>query len=291
MKKILGLTVGALLVIAMVGGATWAYFSDSESTVDNTFTAGTLDLTRDTFSGVTDAFLTNVEVGNVAPGDSNSDYSTLANGGTLSGELDINLGNVVETAGASGEFIGGTDLADNLYMAIWLDKDNGGGWGLGDVGLEASADTEYSYSLLPFVDHTTTAAGTTTTVVNSGLTQPDDYWNGFKITITSGDNINLLGVVTDFDAATDTLTVTAFPNVVASGVTYTLSGPLYAMMASYDNLGTYDDVLTVAKNGDAGDDWDFTVEWLVPATVGNTIQGDTAKFDTITFTLEQAAAD
>jgi len=289
MKRILGLTIAALLVIAMVGGATWAYFSDSESTVDNTFTAGTLDLTRDTFSEVTDAFLTDVEVGNVAPGDSSSDYSTLANGGTLSGELDINLGSVVETDVDSGEFDGDPDLADNLYMAIWLDEDNEGGWEDGDVGLEASTNTKYGY--VGGVSSTSTGAGSTTTLVDSALTEADDHWNGFKITITSGANDTLLGVVTDFDAASDTLTVTAFPNAIASGVDYTLSGPLYATMASYHNLGEYDDVLTVAKNGDPGDDWDFTAEWLVPATVGNTIQGDTSKFDTITFTLEQAAAD
>jgi len=290
MKRILGLTIAALLVIAMVGGATWAYFSDSESTVDNTFTAGTLDLTRDTLSESTLAFLSDVEVGNVAPGDSDDTGSTLlANGGTLSGELDIDLGSVVETAGASGECAGGTELADNLYMAIWLDEDNEGGWEIGDVGLEASANTEYGYEA--GVSSTSTGAGSTITLVDSALTGSDDDWNGFKITIDSGDNINLLGVVTDFDAASDTLTVTAFPDAIASGVDYTLSGPLYATMASYHNLGTYDDVLTVAKNGDVGDDWDFTVEWLVPATVGNTIQGDTSKFAIITFTLEQAAAD
>lgn len=289
MKRILGLTIAASLVIAMVGAATWAYFSDDETTVDNTFTAGTLDLTRDGSSGVTTAFLTDVEVGNVAPGDSSSDSTLLANGGTLSGELDIDLGNVAETDVDSGEFDGDPELAANLYMAVWLDKDNVGAWDGDDVGLEASADSEYSY--VAGVDGTSTGAGTTTTVVDTALTQVDDYWNGFKITITSGANDTLLGVVTDFDAASDTLTVTAFPTAVASGVTYTLSGPLYATMASYHNLGKYDDVLTVAENTAAGDDWDFTIEWLIPATVGNTIQGDTSKFSTITFTLEQAAVD
>lgn len=44
MKKILGLTVAALLVIGLVGGGTWAYFSDTEETTGNIFSAGTLDL-------------------------------------------------------------------------------------------------------------------------------------------------------------------------------------------------------------------------------------------------------
>ena len=44
MKKILGLTVAALLVIGLVGGGTWAYFSDTEESTGNLFSAGTLDL-------------------------------------------------------------------------------------------------------------------------------------------------------------------------------------------------------------------------------------------------------
>ena len=44
MKKILGLTVAAILVIGLVGGGTWAYFSDTEETNGNIFSAGTLDL-------------------------------------------------------------------------------------------------------------------------------------------------------------------------------------------------------------------------------------------------------
>ena len=44
MKKILGLTIAGLLVIGMVSGAAWAYFSDVETVADNEFVAGTLDL-------------------------------------------------------------------------------------------------------------------------------------------------------------------------------------------------------------------------------------------------------
>ncbi len=44
MKKILGLGLVALLVMAMVGGGTWAYFNDTETSGGNILTAGTLDL-------------------------------------------------------------------------------------------------------------------------------------------------------------------------------------------------------------------------------------------------------
>ena len=36
MKKILGLAVAALLVMGLVGGGTWAYFSDTETSTGNT---------------------------------------------------------------------------------------------------------------------------------------------------------------------------------------------------------------------------------------------------------------
>ena len=288
MKKILGLTIAALLVMALVGGGTWAYFSDPEQTDTNVLTAGILDLTRDSVSGNTTAFLT-TGVTNVAPGDSNTDSTLLKNtAGTMSGELDINLGNVSEVAGAAGEFAGGTDLAGELYVALWLDKDNLGSWGVDDVGLQATANTTYSY--VAGVSGNTADSGTTTTLVDAALTEGVDYWNGFKITITSGAMSGLEGVVTDFDDTTDTLTVTAFPSAISTE-TYDLDGPLYATMLSYHSLGNYDNVLTMAIDGSPGDDWDFVVEWLIPATEGNTIQGDAAQFDSISFTLEQAAAD
>jgi len=42
-KKIIGLSIAALLILALVGGATWALFSDTETSANNTLIAGTLD--------------------------------------------------------------------------------------------------------------------------------------------------------------------------------------------------------------------------------------------------------
>lgn len=44
MKKILGLSIAAVMLIGLVVGGTLAYFSDIEETSGNTFTAGTIDL-------------------------------------------------------------------------------------------------------------------------------------------------------------------------------------------------------------------------------------------------------
>ncbi len=51
MKKILGLTIAAVVIIGLVAGGTWAYFSDTETTTGNTFTAGTIDLSLDPTTG------------------------------------------------------------------------------------------------------------------------------------------------------------------------------------------------------------------------------------------------
>jgi spore coat-associated protein N len=52
-KKILGLTIAALMVIGLVGGGTWAYFSDVETSTGNVFAAGTLVIGLDNDPGQT----------------------------------------------------------------------------------------------------------------------------------------------------------------------------------------------------------------------------------------------
>ncbi|MCK4368488.1 MAG: SipW-dependent-type signal peptide-containing protein [Dehalococcoidales bacterium] len=47
MKKILGLTIAIVLIIGLVAGGTWAYFTDTETSTGNTFTAGTIDIAID----------------------------------------------------------------------------------------------------------------------------------------------------------------------------------------------------------------------------------------------------
>jgi len=51
LKKILGLTIAIVLIVGVVAGGTWAYFSDTETTTANTFTAGTIDISLDPTSG------------------------------------------------------------------------------------------------------------------------------------------------------------------------------------------------------------------------------------------------
>ena len=85
MRKIIGLSVVALLLLGAIGGATFAYFSDTESSTNNALTAGTLDLNIDGGN----VAVTTLSVSAAAPGDSGSGSSTLSNVGSMVGELDI----------------------------------------------------------------------------------------------------------------------------------------------------------------------------------------------------------
>ena len=63
----------------------------------------------------------------------------------------------------------------------------------------------------------TADGGTTTTLVDAGLTQADDYWNGSLLVFRTGTNSGRTAIVTDFDAASDTITFTpAMPDAVTT---------------------------------------------------------------------------
>ena len=123
MKKILGLTIAALLVMALVGGGTWAYFSDVETTSDSTLTAGIMDLgtiTGQNDTGTVDLFTE----GAMAPG---TPYTKIVDidmesGNTLTParfELDIDVGTY--TNYASGEWASDTSVDETAeYEALVL---------------------------------------------------------------------------------------------------------------------------------------------------------------------------
>ncbi len=68
---------------------------------------------------------------------------------------------------------------------------------------------------------TADAGGTTTTLVDAALTEIDDTWNGNWLLITSGTDANRCRLITDFDAASDTITFApAVSASIGAGVTY-----------------------------------------------------------------------
>jgi predicted ribosomally synthesized peptide with SipW-like signal peptide len=84
------------LIVGLVGAATWAYFSDVETSSNNTFTAGTLDLTVD---GANDPLPVKFQLGPLAPGESGTIIYELNNVGSLNGWLDIEGVTVLNTEG------------------------------------------------------------------------------------------------------------------------------------------------------------------------------------------------
>ena len=67
---------------------------------------------------------------------------------------------------------------------------------------------------------TSTAAGTTTTLVDTGMTEPDEFFNGGTIFFLSGTLIGLSAVITDWDLATNTFTFSTQSGAPGSGVSY-----------------------------------------------------------------------
>ena len=130
MKKILGLTVATLLVMALVGGGTWAYFSDVETSEGNVFTAGTLNLKVSD----TDPLKEHFELTGFPPGaDWYAADWTLKNDGSIDGSLDITFSNIVdadnginEPEAADPEEDGTEDgeLAEVLALVIYIDENN-----------------------------------------------------------------------------------------------------------------------------------------------------------------------
>jgi len=107
----------ALLTIGVVGasavGSTTAYFTDTETTTGNTFTAGTVDLTIDGANQNVVKF----NVGNIIPGQTQPNGTwRLGNAGTINGLLNISNIEVINDGGVltDSEAVVDPDNAGNL---------------------------------------------------------------------------------------------------------------------------------------------------------------------------------
>src|SRR5690625_3390955 len=114
-KKQIGMGImSAALGLALIGGGTYAYFSDSETT-NNTFAAGTLDLSVNP--------TTIVDVGELKPGDSVIRDFELHNEGTLDIEnvLLATDYSVIDAEGDNSEDFGEHIQVTFLYNADKMD--------------------------------------------------------------------------------------------------------------------------------------------------------------------------
>jgi len=131
MKKILISLLGLILVIGLVGLGVFAYFSDTETSNGNIFTAGTLDLNID--GGNTN--VVKFTVANMRPGNQPKGSYNLKNVGTINGFLDLE--NIVVTSAENGRLdpeIAAGDTTDGVgelqnVLGVYLFVDYGkDGW-------------------------------------------------------------------------------------------------------------------------------------------------------------------
>ena len=178
---------------AVAVGATKAYFSDTETSNSNTFSAGSLDLTVDGNNGTNTVKFT---VNNMRPGDQPTGSWTLANVGTINGYLDLKNITVTNnengctepeieagdnTCGAPGAGLG--ELQDVVNLRLYIDKDKDGYWSTGDVmiynGLVGGIAGSYNQNEL-------IAAGS-----NVRINAVFDWWNTPNDNKAMGDDMTL----------------------------------------------------------------------------------------------------
>jgi len=145
MKKILFALMACLLCLGLVGGA-FAYFSDTETSYGNTFTAGTLDLKvdADPTSGGTNWVddpdvptindLIGAAVDNLKPGDSADVLIGIKNAGTIDG--------------IAGILLDVYDNDDNGLTEPESDVDSTGGPGEGELPFSIKVAIDYNGTYL-----------------------------------------------------------------------------------------------------------------------------------------------
>lgn len=152
-KKALLSVLVIVVAAAMIGMGTYAYFVDTETSNDNTVTAGVLELTIDG----ADANVVKFAVPKMVPGNQLIKTWTLKNTGNVAGYLDISSLVVAsaenerwEAETEAGDTSDGTgELADILGFRLFIDQ-NGDGWfGTGDVDITNAhfADAAGNYDL------------------------------------------------------------------------------------------------------------------------------------------------
>ena len=111
--------ISIFAVLAMVGGATYAFFSSTASSTGNTFSSGTMTLLLDDADQLTPtpAVSGSVTFANASPGDSTSGFISLHNGGTTPfAEVEFGADTTVTNDPAPA-----SDMATKLNMTVVVD--------------------------------------------------------------------------------------------------------------------------------------------------------------------------
>jgi predicted ribosomally synthesized peptide with SipW-like signal peptide len=153
MKKVLVILMACVLCLGLVGSA-FAYFTDTETASNNTFTAGYMDLLINNQNDPTGL----ITVSNMAPGKETGDYYiNFKNAGSLDGTLSYDVGITGEPAEPETLRPDGTgsDVTANQYAAqVYITKLLWGGVDIlaATVAL-ADANTDGNLSLLELANY------------------------------------------------------------------------------------------------------------------------------------------
>jgi predicted ribosomally synthesized peptide with SipW-like signal peptide len=291
MKKILGLSIAALLVIAMVAAGTLAYFNDTETSTGNSITAGTLNLTADESPASSGNWVL------TSGADGANEYGTLTllapgESGTITWLL-TNIGNLAGTMTITST-VTPAENSDNEPETVAI-ASNGGNLGLGDLlgvkltrdgtyilgsaanyvplsGLQAALNAETSKAMA--------ASGTITYVLSWAL--PTDVMKAGTDGLFGALVGATTGTATGGSATTLVETGKTWVTDAYAGKTVVISGA-GGIRTIISNTA---DTLTFATGGVVTNGMTYTITDDL-AVDDNIIQGDSATID-ITFTLTQA---
>ena len=133
MKKILVSVMVIAMVAGLIGAGISAFFSDTETSTGNTFTAGTLDLqVKDNNEGWGDGVTATWTMSNMKPGDELTgtvEQVDLRNVGSVSAStVDITVINtVIDPPGPESDTEAGTTDMDWFMEVTWMEYEDGTG--------------------------------------------------------------------------------------------------------------------------------------------------------------------
>ncbi|ELZ82974.1 nitrous oxidase accessory protein [Haloferax elongans ATCC BAA-1513] len=117
-RTLLGGMAGIGLAAGALGTGTYALLSDTESSADNTITAGTLNLKVDGQNSVSET----INISSAGSGSSGSGTATLSNTGSTHGKLGFGIENVENFEGANPESESGdTSNPGELDQYVWVE--------------------------------------------------------------------------------------------------------------------------------------------------------------------------
>ena len=284
MRKILGLTIVAVLVMALVGGGTWAYFNDPETSTGNVLTAGTLDLSLDG----ADVNVVMLTLGNLKPGDDDAGSPgtvNLKNVGSITADMTIATGVVsnTESTGTTGTADSGTSttMADDALTQLddyWV------GYTLTFTSGSNSGESRRVTGFVAGTDTITVASAFTNAVANGDAYAL--YTEYERDVAGSGGELGAevdIALWLDTNGSGSTYEVGTDKRLDPDG-TFPTDALVFYPLNSYTSK-TWTDCITGLT---AGSSVDFYVEWdfVNEVTSQNTAQGDSASVG-FTFTLTQ----